>query len=246
VVSVPGAKECKPQAPKAGWWWYPAEDGRGYSIEVAGRNIFYAAFLYDDAGRSKWYVATGQTSLDGSLFTGDLLEVLGGQTLFGPYRPPGTLRSVGPITLAFNSSSTGTQVWPGGTIPIERFNIVPNGLTAPPQANVPESGWWWNPEESGRGFFIEWQNGSVDIAGYMYDDAGNAVWYLTVAQTPDPRAINGSWWTFGGGQTLTGAYRRNTQTSNNFAPLSVTFDSPTTGTLTLPGGRTTRIVRHRF
>ena len=48
---------------------------------------------------------------------------------------------------------------------------VPGGLAGPPLAGQPENGWWWNPAESGRGFFIEWQNGQggpqADLAGYM-------------------------------------------------------------------------------
>ena len=246
VVTVPGAKECKPQPPQTGWWWNPLEPGRGFSIEANGRNLFYAAYLYDASGRAKWHVAAGPTSLDGSLFTGSLLEVSGGQTLSGAYQRPASTRSVGTVTLAFANASVGTMVWPGGTVPLERFPIVANGLAAPPQANVPESGWWWNPAEDGRGFFIEWQGGTADIAGYMYDDAGNPVWYLSVIATPDPRSVSGSWWTYAGGQTLTGPFRAPTQTSNSFAPLAIQFDTATTATLTLPGGRTTRLQRFRF
>ncbi|MDH5265082.1 MAG: hypothetical protein OEX21_10060, partial [Betaproteobacteria bacterium] len=246
VVTVPGEKECKPQPPQTGWWWNPLEPGRGFSIEANGRNLFYAAYLYDASGRAKWHVAAGPTSLDGSLFTGNLLEVTGGQTLSGAYRRPASTRSVGTVTLAFANASVGTMVWPGGTVPLERFPIVANGLSVPPQANVPESGWWWNPAEDGRGFFIEWQGGTADVAGYMYDDAGNPVWYLSVIATPDPRSLAGSWWTYAGGQTLTGAYQAPTQTSNSFAPLAIQFDTATTATLTLPGGRTTRLQRFRF
>jgi hypothetical protein len=246
VVSVPAARECRPQAPQTGWWWNTAEGGRGYSIEVQGNHIFYAAFLYDDAGRSTWFVATGTTSLDGSLFTGDLLRVANGQSLAGAYRAPTPAQSVGPFTLAFADASTGTMVWPGGTVAIERFNIVPNGLNAAPRANQPETGWWWNPAESGRGFFLEWQDGTADLAGYMYDDAGNAVWYLTVVATPDMRSLSSSWWLFANGQSLTGTYRPATRINDNVAPVTIQFSSATTATLTLPNGRTTSLQRHRF
>ncbi len=43
VVTVPGTRECRPQAPQTGWWWNPAEDGRGFSLEVRGNNLFFAA-----------------------------------------------------------------------------------------------------------------------------------------------------------------------------------------------------------
>ena len=44
-------------------------------------------------------------------------------------------------------------------------------------AFTPENGWWWNPQESGRGFNLEVQNGTVFLATFIYNDAGNAVWY---------------------------------------------------------------------
>jgi hypothetical protein len=110
-------------------------------------------------------------SLEGSLYNGDLLAASGGQTSAGRTRASRRSRSAGPMTMTFNNESTGTIVWPGGTVPIQRFNIVPNGLTALPCPAMPESGWWWNEQRPGRGFFMEWQNGTLDIAGYMYDDA---------------------------------------------------------------------------
>src|SRR5678815_6038419 len=115
----------------------------------------------------------------------------------------------GSITLAFSDAAHGTMIWPGGTVAIERFNIVPNGLTLAPQANQPESGWWWNPAESGRGYFLEWQGGQLFMAGYMYDDAGNPVWYLSGNSSPatNLQGYSNVWQLYGNGQTLTGAYR---------------------------------------
>jgi alpha-tubulin suppressor-like RCC1 family protein len=249
VVSVPGAKECKPQAPQAGWWWNPLEDGRGFSLEVRGNNAFVAAFLYDITGRSTWYVSTGPVSLDGAYYSGDLLSARGGQTLGGAYPGFPTLASVGKITMAFATDSLGTITWPGGTVPIQRFNIVPNGLSLAPVAGQPESGWWWNEAEAGRGFFMEWQGGNLDIAGYMYDDAGNSVWYLTtgtIGGTPASRNFSGSWWSFGEGQTLTGAWKPNRRTSDSVAPVTIQFSAPDTALMTLPNGRTTLLKRHRF
>jgi hypothetical protein len=44
-------------------------------------------------------------------------------------------------------------------------------------AITPENGWWWNPQESGMGFNIESQNGTVFIATYVYDNSGDPIWY---------------------------------------------------------------------
>jgi hypothetical protein len=245
AVTVPGASTCNPLPPQTGWWWNPLEGGRGFSIEAHGNNLFFAAFHYDANGRATWNVSPGPVSLGGSYFTSDLYNVTGGQTLGGPYHAANAAKA-GTITLSFSDPSHGTMTWPGGTAPIERQPLVPGGLEAPAQPNVPESGWWWNPLESGRGFFIEWQKGYADIAGYMYDDAGNPTWYIAVYETPNPLAFSGNWWTFANGQSMGGAYKPATRTSDNVAPLAITFTSATTALMTLPNGRTTNLVRQRF
>ena len=245
AVTIPGSVTCQPQAPQTGWWWNPLEGGRGFSIEMQGSNLFFAAFHYEASGRATWNVSPGRVSLDGSLFTSDLYNVTGGQTLSGAYKPAAAAKA-GTITLAFTDATHGMMVWPGGTVPIERMNLVPGGLAAEKQANQPENGWWWNPAESGRGFFIEWQKGYADIAGYMYDDAGNPVWYISVYETPNPRVFSGNWWSFANGQSMGGAYRPATRTSDNVAAVTINFTGPDTAVMTLPNGRTTALTRQRF
>jgi len=247
VASAPGTTRCDPQKPQSGWWWNPAEGGRGFSLEVQGSNVFFASYLYDVSGRSTWYAAFGPLTLEGSLFHGRQLEsYAGGQTLQGAYRPVSAPSVNGDLTLAFNDATHGTLVWPGGTIPIERFNIVVDGVNAIPQPGRPEGGWWWNPQESGRGFFIEWQGGSAFLAGYMYDGAGNPLWYVSMAATPDPGSFQGSLFQMGSGQTLTGPYREAVRISPDVGPVGITFQAPDTALMTLPGGRTTSLTRFRF
>lgn len=113
----------------------------------------------------------------------------------------------------------------------------------------PENGWWWSEQESGRGFFMEWQGGWLDIAGYMHDDQGNPVWYLTVGEiggTPAARSFSGTWWSYSGGQTLTGAWRPNVRSNSNVAPVTITFSGAETALMTLPNGRVANLKRHRF
>ena len=245
VVSFPGAAECKPQPPQTGWWFNPAEGGRGYSIEAKGNRLFMAAFHYEPDGRATWNFAGGVTSLDGSLFTADFLGASGGQSMTGPYRFP-NLANAGAVTFAFTDAQHGTMAWPGGTVQIERQASVPNGLTLPPQPGIPEGGWWWNPQESGRGFFIEWQGGFANIAGYMYDGEGRPTWYITVVPTPDPLRITGNWWTYANGQAMGQPYRAATRTNDNAGALDVQFTGATTATMTLPDGRRIPLVRQAF
>jgi hypothetical protein len=246
AVAVPGAQTCFPSAPQTGWWWNPAEGGRGYSLEVLGNNLFFASYLYDASGRATWYAATGPTSLDGSLFVGRLIAFSGGQTLTGAFKPPAPATDGGAITLAFTDAAHGTMVWPGGAVPIERFNIVTDGLLATPLAAQPEAGWWWSPQEGGRGYFLEWQGANAFIAGYMYDNAGNPLWYASFMATPNPLVAQGSWTQFANGQTLSGAYKPAAPVNPNVGSLGIRFQDATSATLTLPDGRVVPIGRFRF
>jgi hypothetical protein len=80
----------------------------------------------------------------------------------------------------------------------------------------------------------------------MYDDLGRPTWYIAVYETPNARAFGGNWWTFANGQSMGGTYRAATRTSDNFAPLSISFTGTDTAVMTLPNGRTTNLVRQRF
>ncbi|MEE9345498.1 MAG: hypothetical protein V3U88_07815, partial [Methylococcales bacterium] len=40
-----------------------------------------------------------------------------------------------------------------------------------------QNGWWWNADESGRGYTIEQQGDKIFFAAYLYNDDGSAVWY---------------------------------------------------------------------
>jgi hypothetical protein len=247
VVTVPGSVTCEPQKPQTGWWWNTAEGGRGYSMEVSGNRLFFAGYLYETSGRATWTIAAGTMALEGSLFVGKLESYFGGQNLFGNYVAPGPASNIGDLTLAFNGGTQGTMIWPGGTVAIERFSIVPNGLSIQPLTNQPENGWWWNPEESGRGFFLEWQGDTLFIAGYMYEARGSPLWYLSSERTAANFAsYSNTWWQYANGQPMVGAYRPAQQINTNVAPLTIQFLTRDTATMGLPGGRTIAIRRYRF
>jgi hypothetical protein len=67
-----------------------------------------------------------------------------------------------------------------------------------------------------------------------------------VYETPNIRAISGSWWRYANGQAMGGAYKPATRVSDNVAPVTVTFSGPDSALMTLPNGRTTQLQRHRF
>ena len=245
VATFAGTQTCQPQAPQTGWWWNPAEGGRGFGIEMQGNHLFMAGYLYDATGRATWTTSGGYTSEDGSIYNGTLLNYTNGQTLTGPYRVPDAPSSLGPITLAFTDARHGTLIWPGGSIPIERFDSLLADSTATTAAFAPENGWWWNASESGRGYFMEFKSGIADVAGYMYDGSGNPLWYLSIGAMSNPQTFQNNWLQYANGQTLTGTYKAPGDPVAVGA-LSIQFQDAANATLTLPTGTQLPITRFRF
>ncbi len=252
VASISGgasgiSASCIPGSltPQSGLWWNPAEGGRGYTLEFSGGKLFMAAYLYDASGRSTWYGA-GPAMKSGSNFSAPMTAYSGGQTLTGAYRSPAQGMSPGTLSINFSDATHGTMTWPGGTIPITRYEFTTDGLNAPPSATQPQTGWWWNPAEGGRGFSVEVQNGMAFIASYMYDGSGNPVWYASgPAALTANNTYQGSWSSYTGGQTLTGAYH-SANAPTGAGSITIQFTQPAAATMTLPDGRQIPLQRFGF
>jgi hypothetical protein len=109
--------------PEAGFWFNPAEGGRGYVIEIHGTTLFIGGFMYDANGNAIWY-ASGPAPMVNTTTYSNMWQLYGGgQTLTGPYKPSSVVNSnVGALTIQFTSATTGTLTLPTGTqIPITRF-----------------------------------------------------------------------------------------------------------------------------
>lgn len=188
-------------APEVGWWWNPDESGRGFFIESQGGIIYLAGYFYEDDGRATWLTAGGPNS-DPYSYQGRLRRYSGGQTLFGAYQPPTGPADAGPVALEFSDDQHATLTWPGGMIALER-EIFDTGNAS----FQPQSGWWWDPAESGRGYSVEVQGGKLFLVAFMYDDAGNPVWYFSAGPLLSPTHYEGEWLQFANGQTLAGPYK---------------------------------------
>src|ERR1700722_3698674 len=172
-------------APAAGYWLNPLTPGEGFVIEVQGTQMFMAGFLYANSGEAPWVASVGPMT-SSSQYSGSLITYTGGQTLTGAYQAPNLSPSLGTLSLSFTDASHANLTWPGGTIAIQRFDFGPGGSETVPPLTTPETGWWWNPAEGGRGFAIEIQGNAMYFAGYMYDPNGNALWYLASGNMSSP------------------------------------------------------------
>ena len=212
--------------------------------------MFFAAYMYDSAGTPVWYAATLKANGSNS-YSGSLMQYSGGQTLGGSFHAPSGSAPVGSVQLAFTSRTTANLLITGSGLEptnaaIQRYAIVPNGLSSPPTAAQPQTGWWWNPAEAGRGYFLEVQNGAVFFAGYMYDVSGKAIWYAAQSGLTSDSSFSGTLVQYGNGQILGGSYKTASVVNSNVGAVSLQFSSPSVGTLVLPNGTQIPIQRYTF
>lgn len=236
-------------SPAAGYWWNPAAPGTGFVIEVQGSKMYMAGFLYDANGNATWLASIGPMTT-GNQYSGPVLAFSGGQTLTGSYHPPTMSPVTGTITINFSGDTSADLTWKFGganaTFEIQRFDFVPGGSATPQPATNPQTGWWYNPAEGGRGFAIEVQNGQMFLASYMYDGAGNPTWYLATGAMSDAALFQGELQLFGNGPALGAVYRSPGVVNANVGAVTVQFTSTTDATLTLPDGRQIPLVRFAF
>ena len=108
--------------PDTGWWWSAAEPGTGYFVEVQGSSAFLSAYMYNDAGRATWYIASG--AFAGGVFTGSLQEFWGGQSMGGSWRQADLAADRGQVTLRSTGTGTGTLTLPSGRqVALTRFGF---------------------------------------------------------------------------------------------------------------------------
>ena len=98
----------------------------------------------------------------------------------------------------------------------------------------PESGWWWSPNHSGIGFFLDRQGNGIFMVNMLYDSRGQASWNLTTG-TMNGNAFSAPLNVYCCGQTLTGPYQPN-RANGSPGSISIVWSDPQHGTLTWPGG----------
>lgn len=214
--------------PEKGWWWDSSKSGSGYAIEINNGSVFVGVFMYASNGRPVWYASSG--ALSGTTYSGDLLYYRGGQTFTGGYIPPSSSSVIGKINIYFLDSKNAILSLPNGFVAnISRFNIVDGGAASPSSSLNNINGWYWNASESGRGFYFETQKDTVFGAGFMYDAAGEPVWYAlnnkwSTVDSCYAGVTVGGWLEYSGGQYLGGTYKAPYVSNGSVLPAYAWFD----------------------
>jgi hypothetical protein len=119
-----------------------------------------------------------------------------------------------------------------------------NVMSTPPPDLVPVEGMWWNPAESGTGYAIDVKHDVLVMTVFSYTDTGLPQWYLFFGPLIN-NAATGKLLKFANGQCISCDYRLPMAVGDD-GMATVTFTSPSTATLLLPGGRMTQIVPQDF
>lgn len=230
--------------PRSGYWWYAVETGRGYAVEIVGGRVFMTFYFYADDGTAKWWTSTA-TMLDTAHYWASTYEFTGGQQLNGAYQAPSPATQSSNVFIAFTGPTTAIMSWADGTIPLTRFDIVGGGVAAGPAAGSPETGWYWNSGENGRGWFVEVQNSTLFLSGFMYDARGQPTWYTSQGAMTTTSLYSGTLNLSAGGKAIGGTNQAPTSSTSQ-GTVTVQFPTTTTAILTLPGGGTVALTRYSF
>ncbi|MBL8691646.1 MAG: hypothetical protein JNL04_21230 [Rhodospirillaceae bacterium] len=121
--------------PEPGWWWNPAEPGRGFAVEARGGALLLTGVMYDERGNPVWYVSHGQIDADRS-YRGRWLRLAGGMTMDGGYRVAAGSTDVGAVSVDFVNERVATLILPEGkALPISRLDLAAAPALALPVAS---------------------------------------------------------------------------------------------------------------
>src|SRR5262249_54041645 len=145
----------------------------------------------------------------------------------------GTLTFNGTDTVTFGplpTNGTSAITRNGTTIPNvatdfagQTVSVTAAEAAQPPATIVPVAGVWWDPQESGSGLGIDYQNGTLIVEVYSYLSNGPAQWYLSAGPVVS-NVFTGTLDKYTGGQCISCAYQAATLVGND-GTITITFTS---------------------
>lgn len=219
-------------APLTGLWWNQNESGWGMSLTQQGPVVFMAWYTYDQAGKPSWYVMSS-CSISGNACNGDIYNVVGGTPPTAAWNGAAkVVTKVGSATLSFSDNDSGTFSYSiggvSGTKAISRQNFA-SGSAAPA---VDYSGLWWNANESGWGVALAQQYGVIFATMYVYDGAGNPVWYVASNCAVSGTGCNGELYQVTGGSAPTTTWNGANKVVTKVGSIGFVFTDAASGTMT--------------
>lgn len=140
VFAIPAAAQPSSMPPEDGVWGDPAQSGSGFVIETNNRIMAVAAFAYNDARQSTWYLGTAPYNYTTHIWTGTLASTSGGQCLGCTYSAPVTSPTGTSVEIRFTSQTT-ANVFIGG---VQRYAIQRTYFDAPTIDNFVLGEWYFS------------------------------------------------------------------------------------------------------
>ena len=106
-------------------------------------------------------------------------------------------------------------------------------LASPVLAAWPDSGWYWNPNESGRGVAIEIQDDKVFAAIFTYEQSGSPTFYFASGRMSGDRSFTETLYRSANGQCMGCPYRAPGATA--VGSITIHFGTDESATLTALG-----------
>ncbi len=210
--------------PASGWWHNPATPGTYYVVQAENGVVQLGILSYSTRGDPTWSLARCVQRPTGE-YVGTAEQYTGGWALNQPATPPTGVVDGPTVSLVFNTAATATLQIGTQNIPIQRYQF--SNQWASPMLNAPRAGWWDQPAQSGRGYFLEVQGSTLFVGALIYNSAGQPSWYTATG----PLNAGG---TFSG--TLTSCSTAPAQApacTPTPTTISLSFSAPWRATLTL-------------
>jgi hypothetical protein len=116
---------------------------------------------------------------------------------------------------------------------------------ASPTDIVPTEGMWWDPTQSGSGYAIDVKHGVLVMTVFSYTMTGLPQWYLLYGPLVN-NSVTAKLLKFVDGQCISCPEWDIPLAVGDDGMATVTFTSPMSATILLPGGRITQIVPQDF
>ncbi len=178
-----------PATPANGWWYNPATPETFYTVEAENGVVRLGSLAYSSQGDPQWSLVRCVQISPGT-YVGTAEQYTGGWALNQAPVPPTRIVDGPAVKLIFNSSTTATLQMGALNISIQRYQF--SDQWASPILNAPRAGWWDQPSQSGRGYFLEAQGNTLFIGGLIYSSSGQPSWFTSTGPVDSTGAFSGN------------------------------------------------------
>ena len=162
--------------PANGWWYSPAAPNTFYVLDAENGVVRLASLVYSSQGNPQWSLVRCVQTAHGT-YVGTAEQYTGGWALNQAPTPPTAVVDGPPVMLVFASPTAATLRIGTQNISIQRYQF--SDQWASPMLNAPRTGWWDQPSQSGRGYFLEVQGNTLFLGGLIYSTSGQPSWFTS-------------------------------------------------------------------